>query len=941
MNRTKSESRRAGRYIPLAISLNVALALAGGATSALAATDTGSSSHYVADAKNYLAKGQLKAAEIQLKNALRDNPNDLDARITLGIVSMREGDAGGAEHSFKIALQQSGSQAQVLPMLGQSYLMQGKTRELLDEIKPDGLTPDAAAQIADLRARAYMSEKDPDDARKEAEKALSLQPEMPDALITLAFLSRQRGDVAGAESLVDRALKAKPDDALALDVKGQLRATQNDPTAALDIFKKALAARPDDVNARLGEASALLALGQIEPARHDVDDVLTRIPGQPQAIYLRAVMLEREGKYAEALATIEPAAASLDDAVAAQILLGELNLRANHIEKAQAYAQHVLSLAPTLIAGKILLGLVYARLDQPQKVIDLLAPVAAESPENAQVEMVVGDAYGRLGRFDAAAKALEIASRQNPSDSDLRTSLDASRIGAGDREAGMKDLTSLLQADPQAKRASILLVSSTMNLGHLAEAEKIATELRDSQPGNPLIDNLLGRIHWMMGDWAAAEANFQSALHKQPLFLDAANNLVLMRQLRGESDEADALYGAVLKVDAKNTQAMIDLAGAAHDRGDEDHAVSWLEKASAAAPDSAQIHVRLIDLLLTQKKDQQALTTAQALDSTGHDAPEITDALARAQLAMGQQDSAIISLRHLAELNPNAAQGQFQLGQALAVLNRPDDALAAYRKAVESDPAYLPAWQALVTAEARTAGMDQSLATIKQAMTHSALAPYEDFLKGDAYLAAKRYADAKAAFQSGLKHAPTIQLMMGLGAAQSQSGDTAGMIATLSDWMKTHPDDTGVRAAYAEALMANKDVPGAEREYLALLATNPMSVGALNNLAWLYTATDPAKALKYANLSFGLAPQSPQVRDTLAWILLQQGNIATATILLRMAHAQSPADPEIAYHLAMSLSRAGDANGARALVTPLAQSSVAFASQDDARELLHKLDKTN
>ena len=255
MNRTTFTSRRAGRYVHLALSLNVALAIAGGATAALADANNGPTSHYVEDAKNYLAKGELKAAEIQLKNALRDNPNDLDARITMGIVSMREGDAGGAERSFKVALQQSGTRPQVLPLLGQSYLMQGKAREIIDEMKPDGLPPESAAQIADLRSRAYISQKDPVNARKEAETALSLQPEMPDALLTLAFLRRLDGDAAGAELLVDRALKINPQSALVLNAKGELRASQGDPTGALDMFKKAAAARPDDVNARLGEVS--------------------------------------------------------------------------------------------------------------------------------------------------------------------------------------------------------------------------------------------------------------------------------------------------------------------------------------------------------------------------------------------------------------------------------------------------------------------------------------------------------------------------------------------------------------------------------------------------------------------------------------------------------------------------------------------------------------
>ncbi len=940
MTRILPLSRRARRHMRIAASLNVLVALACGAGPAWADTNGKASSHYVDDAKAYLAKGQLRAAEIQLKNALRDNPSDLEARIDLGVVTMREGDAAGAERSFKQALQLHASRDQVLPLLGQSYLMQGKATEILDEMRADGFAPAIGAQIADLRARAYIIQKLPDDAKKEAETALSLQPDMPDALLTMATLKRQQGDFVGAEALADRALKAAPTSVMALDVKGELRAAQGDPTGALAMFKKALAARPDDVNALLGEAASFLALDQIEPARHDVDQILARVPNQPAAHYLDALILQRSGKYSEALAALEPAAASLVDILPAQLLLGQLNLRANHVDKAQSYAEHALSLAPASDSAKLLLALVYARQDQPLKVVQLLEPVWAAAPDDAQIAMILGDAYGRLGRFNAAAKALAVASEKNPTDSDLRIRLDAGRIGAGDQETGMKDLTSLLQTDPQAKRAGVLLITATMNRGQLSEAGAMAAELRLTQPTNPLIDNLLGRIHWMKGEWKLAETDFQSALQKQPNFLDAIDNLVLIRQVQGEPDSAEALYGAVLTSDPKNIPAIVTLAGMAQAKGDSAAAVSWLEKASAVAPEMLALRIQMVELLLAQKQDQKALAAAQALAQTGPDNPEIVNLLARVQSAIGQQDNAVISLRHLAELQPNAALGQYRLGQTFSAINRPLDAVAAYRKAVESDPTFLPAWQALVATEASTVSLDRSMQTIAQAMLQAPVAPYGDVLKGEAFLAVKRYDDAGTAFQLAQAHIPDARWMLRAATVRSQAGDRAGAIAILAGWLKAHPDDGNVRGTYADALMANKDSESAAREYEILLSANPVNIAALNNLAWLYGATEPTKALADAHFAFGLAPQSPQVRDTLAWTLLQQGNVGTATILLRMAHAQQPGDPEVGYHLATALDRAGDTKGARVLVTPLAQSTVAFESQSDAKQLLHKLEAT-
>lgn len=918
--------------------LLVALALGLGVAGALPAwADGPASMRLLAEAKGYMAAGQLKAAEIQLKNALKEDPHNIDARVAIGVLALRQNDAAAAERSFALALAQSGDRPGILPLLGQSYLMQGKARQILTELHPDDLPPASAARILDLRARADLLEKLPNEARSEAEAALALQSDMPDALLTLAMLARQQGDPSAAEKWVDRALTAAPGSSLVLNAKGDLRLAQNDPKQAVAYFSRSLRARPDDIAARLGEASAFVALGESDRADLDLDAVLARQPAHPVALYLRALILERRGATSQALLALEPAAPQLVDVLAAQILLGELNLRAGHPDKALSFAQHALALAPDSINAKLLLGLLELETGQPGKVVTLLAPNVAANPDNGPLQMILGDAYGQLGQFDQAAKALSVALHRSPSDSDLRTRVDASLIGAGDRDAGMKDLSALLKSDPLAKRASLLMISTLIDQGQVADAIKLALGLRVSQPDNPVIDDLLGRCHWMMGQWPAADADFVAALAKRPDFLDAANNLVMLRQISGAADAAPAVFGAMLKTDPKNVAAMIALARAAQARGDQDGALQWLDKAVLAQPQIAEIRQQQVELLLLQHRTQPALADAEALDRVSPDDPVIVNLLANAQNQAGQIDNEVMSLRHLAELQPDAALGQLHLGQALAGLGRAVESEKAYRQAVAIHPDDRRLWQALVSSEAHNAGLQRGLATASQAILRAGIAPYGDLLTGEAYLAVGRTTDAIAAFRSALQRTPEVPTLLRLAAALAQAGDVKDRIALLSGWLVTHPKDTDVRSVYADALMANKDIAAAIGEYRLLLVSHPSQVALLNNLAWLTSVTDPQNALRYANLASGLAPQSPQVKDTLAWVMLGQGNVGGATLLLQLAHAQMPLDPDIGYHLALALARAGETEKARAVVQPLVQNRIAFSSQDDARQLLAQL----
>ena len=52
---------------------------------------------YLADAENLVAKGDLKAAEIQLKNALRSDPKNMAAHYRLAVIQLQLGNAQAAE----------------------------------------------------------------------------------------------------------------------------------------------------------------------------------------------------------------------------------------------------------------------------------------------------------------------------------------------------------------------------------------------------------------------------------------------------------------------------------------------------------------------------------------------------------------------------------------------------------------------------------------------------------------------------------------------------------------------------------------------------------------------------------------------------------------------------------------------------------------------------
>ena len=75
----------------------------------------------------------------------------------------------------------------------------------------------------------------------------------------------------------------------------------------------------------------------------------------------------------------------------------------------------------------------------------------------------------------------------------------------------------------------------------------------------------------------------------------------------------------------------------------------------------------------------------------------------------------------------------------------------------------------------------------------------------------------------------------------------------------------------------------------------------------------------------------------LGWLLHQHGDRDRGLSLLRRASTQSPNNPDIQYHLAAALAAAGSSSEAHTILQDLLARHDAFATRDQATELLRSL----
>jgi tetratricopeptide (TPR) repeat protein len=124
-------------------------------------------------------------------------------------------------------------------------------------------------------------------------------------------------------------------------------------------------------------------------------------------------------------------------------------------------------------------------------------------------------------------------------------------------------------------------------------------------------------------------------------------------------------------------------------------------------------------------------------------------------------------------------------------------------------------------------------------------------------------------------------------------------------------DSATLRLLLASVLEAAEDYEGAIAEYESILAVDPRSPVAANNLASLLSEhrTD-AESLERAHAlatRFRNA-EIPQFLDTLGWIYHRRGDQAAALSVLKTAADRLPDSGPVQYHLGMTLKELGQAD---------------------------------
>jgi putative PEP-CTERM system TPR-repeat lipoprotein len=582
-----------------------------------------------------------------------------------------------------------------------------------------------------------------------------------------------------------------------------------------------------------------------------------------------------------------------------------------------------------------LLARLYLSRNDPASASRVLAEAGSTATADAGMNWLEGASLLLSGNTAGAIASLEKGAEADPGNVPLKLDLVQAYLAAGRREDALGTLQAIGQGEGGLRRRQLSVLAEVAGRS-LADARPGIDRLVAASPQDSVLLATAASYLFGAGDIAGAGKLFEQAITADPKNVDAHLGLATIALRTRDTSRASEQLHSVLEIEPSNERAHLGLAFAALIQGDRKAARDWLERAVSADPAVVESRLRLAEMALADGDPirakamiDQALAVTKARPAT----------LARAgqlYLAASQYDDALARFNEAAALGDRDADAS--AGVTLMALGRNDEARARLEAAAKKRPDWAVPVLYLAALDSGAGRFDQALKRVDAFQQAGGAAHVADEIRGNVLLAAKRPAEAVAAYERSAKGRPSAALAIKLYQARRAAGRPEPE-ASLRAWLSDHPGDQSVRVLLAEHYQLAGDRGKAISQYEQVLQASPDAPPVMNNLAWLYYETGDARAQDLARRAHEAAADNPEIADTYGWILVELGDAKAGLPVLEAAVKGRPEHPEIRYHYAVALSRNGQAKAAAEVLRKLLADTKAFPSRSAAQALLDQLSR--
>ena len=678
------------------------------------------------------------------------------------------------------------------------------------------------------------------------------------------------GDLSRAEVEYLNALRISHTNAHAIARLGVIYFKQGCLGRAYPFVAKACEYYPNDLDLRIKLGTIDLGARKLKEARDVATFVLGKSPTNSEAPLLLVESTSSTAEKDQARKQLETLSRQIGQTAPLQLAFGELSFRAGDLNAAETAYKRAQELDPKSSRAYFALGNLYAAQNKLKEADEALKN-AADLAEARSTERL-GYATFKVAHGDLAEgkRLLEEITKAAPDF--VPAWIHEAQIALNQKKYDecQKLLERALAHDPNNYDAQLLQgqlsIAQNRTDSAIAIFERMAGQYRQSAQ----VQFYLALAHLMHHDIAQAINGLNQALAIDPNYSDATVTLAELNVEKGNLAPAIASLGELVRRQPQLLQPRMLLADAYLHQDNSDEALAVYSQAQESFPRDPQIPFLAGMVLLQQNKLADARSAFERALQLAPHAPAIVEELVNLDIAEKKYPAALSRINGELQLNTNSVALQLVLAK-IHMARATDAAKSANPDASRPN---------LANVTAARDDVDQAEAELQTAIN----------LRPDL---------------------PTPYLMLAQLYVASRKEQTAlGRLAEIAQ--KTNSAPVYMEIGMIYDILTN--YPAARDAYEKVLAINPNSSPALNNLAYLYSERlgETDKAYSLAEKARQLLPYDPATADTLGWILFRRGEYNRALGLLEESAGKLAGQAEVQYHLGMTHYMLGDEAAARA-----------------------------
>ena len=657
-----------------------------------------------------------------------------------------------------------------------------------------------------------------------------------------------------------------------------------------------------------------------------------------------------------------------DDEV--QVKAGQLLAEAGRFEDARSRAETVLARSPRNVEAQMLLGHTVAGMKDLDGAISEIEEAIQIAPEDLRTQTSLGLLQLAKGNHDIAEAAFTRAVELKPESIEARLSLAGFYWTTSNAAAAERELQNIIAREPGNPTANRALATFYVITNKIPQAEPYFLKLTEISRSE--------RTLLALADYYTLARRFDDAIRvlervaTEPRSAAVARTkLAMIAYDRRNIAEAHKIVDGVLASEPKNAAALLLKARFALTERKLDDASKLLAEAIAAEPTAASAHyfagvvhgylnrldeaaasfsealrlnprlapaqLQLARVDLARGRARQSEQLARDVLANEPKNPLTRLVLVDSLLAQGDVNAADQELKQLETSFANAPQVYVRRGRVAAARGDMTTARRVFTRALELDPKSVDAISGLAATDVAANRVNEARARLEK---HLAASPSDTrllLLTANVYLSQREWAKAEEVVLRALKTDPTLFTAYDmLGQIQFAQGRLDEAVARFEQLAKDERFATSSGTIVAMILQAQNKTDEARKRYEAIVDRDPKAAAAANNLAWLYAEQngDLDRAMRLATSARTIAPDEPQIADTIGWINYKRQLPSLAVPEFEAAVRLAPNNALFHYHLGLARIAMNDTSkGVESLKRALSIQPN-FAGADDARRLV-------